>query len=512
MDTEAKKTSINRTQAVALGAAGLAVIVAIVLGVAMSGSSSDAKKLQANTDFGFPNGDAANTRFAGGAIRASSVGNLKLAWTVPASVYKSGSYASSPIVIDDVVYSQDLASDVQAIDLETGKLLWESSYSSVSSGPNGIFVAGGRIYGATTTHAFALDRESGKEIWATELTRSSAEKVDMAPGFHNGLVYVSTRATLSEGGGVGTLWALDGKTGKKVWSFNTVPKGLWGNPKVNSGGGLSYTPAFDDDGSMYVGVEGPGPTPGTKQYPWGTSRPGPNLYTNSIVKLDAETGKRLWHYQLTPHSVCNWGLQGPAILIKTGHKDLVIAAGTAGIVIALDQRTGKLVWKRPVGRHNGHENDGRYAMRGEYSRLKTPLVAYPGALGGVAAAPSTNGSAIFVPVVNYGTALLNQTSGALVGSAGGELVALDTATGAILWKRSFPAGGYAATTTVNDVVISAFGPRIYAFASDDGDELWSASLPASVKGGVTASEDMLIVPASFEGTPGIAAYRLSSTQ
>ena len=95
------------------------------------------------------------------------------------------------------------------------------------------------------------------------------------------MVYVSTVPVNAEesyeGGGVGILWALDAKTGKKLWHFDTVPTSLWGNPKVNSGGGLWYPPAFDGKGSMYFGVGNPAPFPGDGKVPLGLepARPQP---------------------------------------------------------------------------------------------------------------------------------------------------------------------------------------------------------------------------------------------
>ncbi len=171
----------------------------------------------------------------------------------------------------------------------------------------------------------------------------------MAPGFSDGMVYVSTvpvNANESyEGGGVGVLWALDAKTGKKRWHFDTVPTSLWGNPKVNSGGGLWYPPAFDGKGSMYFGVGNPAPFPGTGKYPFGSSRPGPNLYTNSLVKLDTKSGKLDWYHQVTPHDIYDWDFQGPPILMKAGGKQVVVAAGKSGIVLAADPKTGKVLWQ-----------------------------------------------------------------------------------------------------------------------------------------------------------------------
>ncbi len=107
-------------------------------------------------------------------------------------------------------------------------------------------------------------------------------------------------------------------------------------------------------------------------------------------------------------------------------------------MIALDAETGKLLWKRPVGTHNGHDNDGLYAMRHEYSRLSLGETVYPGLLGGVIAPMATNGSTVFVPVVNHSVSFTSQTEPQESGPATGELVALDVATGAVKWDRNCP--------------------------------------------------------------------------
>src|SRR5262249_1172529 len=158
-----------------------------------------------------------------------------------------------------VIYSQDLESNVQALDLESGDVIWSTKLESPSHGPNGLAVAEGRVYGATNSEAFALDQETGKKLWSTPLEGA----VDMQPGVNDGKVYVSTVPETPnaeyEAGQVGTLFALDGKTGKKLWEFDTVPKGLWGHPEINSGGGAWYPPSFDSKGDVYIGTGNPAP-------------------------------------------------------------------------------------------------------------------------------------------------------------------------------------------------------------------------------------------------------------
>jgi outer membrane protein assembly factor BamB len=408
-----------------------------------------------------------------------------------------GDYVATPAVVDGVVYSQDQDSNVQAIDLSSGDVIWEVEQEAPTNGPNGVVVGGGHVYGATPSGAFALDAETGRQVWSQALVRSSTDRILMAPGYHGGLVYFSTRPYESQGGDVGVLWALDAKTGKRVWHFDTVPEDLWGHPELNFGGGLSYAPAFDDEGSMYVGTGNAGPIPGTKRYPWGASRPGPNLYSSSVVKLDAKTGKVQWHYQVSPHAICNWDVGAP-ILTRSGGRDIVVAGGLAGIVVALDRETGKLLWRSPVGVHNGHDDDGLLAMRGETERLKTPMSVLPGVLGGVYGSLSTDGAAVFVPVVNHATTLLNQKDAEEDSAYTGELVALDLATGDVKWKRSLESPPYGSTSATNDLVFaSTFDGWVYAFDADSGRQVWEEAMPANVNAGLALSGDTLLVPAGY---------------
>jgi outer membrane protein assembly factor BamB len=501
----------------AVAAVVVVVVVVVVLLASSSSSSSDSSLL---TGSGYPNVNTSNTRYVGGPIDSSNVAKLTTAWTLPITTKSEyGSYSSAPIISNGVIFSQDLESNVQAIDLKTGKVIWTKTYESPDQGPNGLVVQGGRVYGATTNAAFALSEKTGEQLWSVTLARNEHEGIDMAPGYHDGIVYVSTvpgnTTQFYKGEGVGILWALEAKTGRKLWHFDTVPENLWSpeNIDINTGGGLWYAPAFDEHGFMYVGTGNPGPFPGTNQFPWGSSRPGPDLYTDSIVKLNAATGQVKWYYQLTPHDLYDHDLQDPPILANVGGRQVVIAAGKGGIVIALDAETGKLLWKRPVGTHNGHDNDNLYALKGEYSKLKTPETVYPGLLGGVIAPMATNGSTVFVPVVNHSVTITSQSQTEEQSPLEGEVVALDAATGAVKWDQKLPSAAFGAATAVNDIVlVPAFDGKLFAFNDSNGSIAWETQLPAGINTGVSVSGGTVVAPAGIAvesgQNPEIVAYRL----
>jgi outer membrane protein assembly factor BamB len=471
-------------------------------------------------DPAFPGVDLANSRFVEGPIDRSSAPRLKLAWKVPSEAQGTfGAYAATPVVSDGIVYMQDLESNVAAVDLRSGETIWETKMEEVDQGPNGVTVEEGKIFGATATKAFALDAASGKVIWETAVTEAPKEAIDMAPGVHAGLLYVSTVPTDStaayNGGIAGVLWALDAKTGKKVWHFDTVPKSLWSKQHhaINAGGGVWYAPSFDDEGGMYIGTGNPVPFPGAEGLPWGQSRPGPNTYTDSMVKLNAKTGKLEWFYQVTPHDLYDWDFQDPPILATVGGRQLAIGAGKSGLVVAVDAKTGKLVWKTPVGKHNGHDEDGLLAMRGETSKLPKRETVWPGILGGVIAPMAASKTTVFVPVVNHPATVEN---GETIGEGeemSGEMVALDIATGKEEWNQTYETAAFGAPVAVNDMVFFAtFDGTLHGLDGKTGGEVWSASLPAGSNSGMTAYEDSLIVPAGIpvaEGqVPSLVAYRL----
>jgi outer membrane protein assembly factor BamB len=499
-------------------AVGIGVVIVVVVVVVLSSKSSHPSV--ALVGDGYPNGNLSNTRETGGPIDQATVKNLHVAWTLPLTAKATyGADASTPVIADGVVYSQDLASNVRAIDLKTGEVLWSKEFNSEDNGPNGLVVAEGRVFGATATSAFALDQKTGAQLWSVSLPENEHETIDMAPGYHDGAVYVSTVAAQlieNNGGGIGVLWALDAKTGRKLWHFNTVPEDLWSpsDTSINAGGGAWYSPSFDAHGGMYFGTANPVPVPGTEELPWGASRPGPDLYTDSLIKLDTATGKLSWYYQVTPHDLYDWDFQDPTILAQVGGRQVVLGAGKSGVIVALDANSGKLLWRRDVGIHNGHDHDGLYAMRHEYSKLKLPETIYPGELGGVIAPMASNGSTVFAPVVNLPATFSAQSHPNEGPSESGEMVALDIATGKVKWTHQFSSPAFGGATVVNDLVfVATVNGTLYALNSSTGAVVWESELPAGTISGPAVEGNTLVIGAgkpSPSQNAALVAYRLGS--
>lgn len=487
-------------------AAGMAIAL-----VAAAGCGGASTSTRAPAAWSAPNGDPANHRRVDGPIDAGSVARLRVAWRVPLR----GGDAATPIVEDGVVYAQDLQSNVLAIDLASGRVRWRHDFEASDIGPNGVNVVGGRVFGATQSNAFALDAKTGRALWSVQLSQHPGDAIDMAPGYGAGMVYVST--AVGGNGAVGTLWALDAKTGTTRWRWQQVPSDLWGRPDVNSGGGLWHPPAFDGT-ALYASTANPLPFPGTAQAGWGASRPGANRWTDSLVKLDARTGRILWARQVLPHDLYDWDLEGPAILDEVGGRRLAITAGKMGIVYAFDAADGRLVWKRPVGVHNGHDDDALLAMRGRF-HPHLPAIVYPGWWGGVETQMASDGSTVYVPVNDFGTVYDSPsrlTAPTDPSQGRGEMEALDVATGQVVWDRRLPFSPYGAATISSDLVFTTtYDGTVWALRRSDGVVVWKDRLPSQTNAPVAVAGDTLLAAASVpaEGQePQLVAYRLGGAK
>jgi alcohol dehydrogenase (cytochrome c) len=479
-----------------------------------------------------PGADLANTRDVASAITSANVSKLGVAWTVPLTIstaHTDGAYATTPVIVNGVVYLQDLDSDVLAISLATGKVLWTHDYNSPNGGPDGVSVAGDVVYAATNHAAVALDAATGTQLWSRTLIGNDHEGIDMTPGYNHGTVYVSTvpvNPTVGEylAGDQGILWALNAQTGMPEWSWNE-DQNLWGNPGVNSGAGLWYAPSFDAQGNIYLGIANPAPLFGTKSYPLGSSRPGPDLYTDSVVKLSPQ-GKLLWYYQLTPHDLYDWDLQDPPVLSTANGRPVVIDGGKAGILIELDAQTGKLLWKRPVGAHQGHENDGlltEHATPTSSGLLPAHYCLEPSIYGGILSQLASNGSTTFAAVNDLAlpatpTGYKGTETGVLgaVEKATGEMVAVNQDTGTVEWDTPLPSSPYGAATVTNDVVLTTtFHGDLYALDANTGAILLETPMSAGSNAPVTVDGDYVIAGVGAALSAGqhtlIIAYKLGAT-
>ncbi|MGH2851354.1 MAG: PQQ-binding-like beta-propeller repeat protein, partial [Solirubrobacteraceae bacterium] len=469
----------------------------------------------------YSNADLANTRDASGStISSTNVSKLKQAWTFKLTWIAAkgegpyGSLTANPIVQNGVVYLQDLDSDVFALALASGKLEWEYQCNQPEKsgpGPNGVAVADGRVYGLTPTAAFALNAGNGRTIWVnSDLLHKGQGTFGIQPQVSGGRVYLASQYGTAPGGGV--LLALNASSGAVLWRFNTVSGPEPGVQSLGVGsGGAWETPLVGDDGSVTYGTGNPYQTPAAA-----IAHPAVDLYTDSDVDLDAATGKLRWYYQAEPDDFKDYDLQTSPISTSSGGASVVIASGKMGYVYEINAKTGKLIWKAPVGRHNNHDNDSLEALE-HHSKLKPPLTILPGSFGGVLADLAVASNSIYVatldlPLTYPNFNLPTATKGA--GSATGEVEALSLATGKVEWDTKVSELPIGAVTVSNDLVFTTlYDGVLIALDRSTGAIVYRAALPTASNSPIAIAGNTVIVPAGGatttkgSGHAQVVAYR-----
>ena len=495
-----------------IGVTGLLVAATMTTAVVTSGTVR-------SPPWSLANGDLSNTRVVHGSeISSANVARLGVAWTMrltASSVY--GTFAANPVTdAHGVVYLQDLESNVFAVDLQSGRRLWTRHYGSQDIGPNGVVVVDGRVYGATAAFAFALDAKTGRELWRnTHLVPPTRQAGggELASGFGiviqpqvtGGKVYLATAALL--GGGI--AYALDAKTGRTLWSFDTVP-----DPAADRiiAGGSWNPPAIGSDGTAYFGVGNM-----YQSARVGVRSPSRRLYTDSTVALEPGSGRLKWSFQAVPDDFHDWDMHlSPIIAQRKGH-EVVINAGKMGYVYAMDAATGRLIWKTRVGIHNGHDNDGALALAHRLAMPPATFSVEPGIVGGVETNMALADGVIYVPVANLAS-LWSVKSGlgkARFGNGRGELLALDLDTGRILWDTHLSQMADGDATVSGDLVFTTtFDGYLVALARSDGHVVWRKKLPAFTNAPIAIDGDTLVTAASYPGgkgqIPEVIAFRLGA--
>jgi alcohol dehydrogenase (cytochrome c) len=385
-----------------------------------------------------PNADLANTRDASGStISSANVATLRQAWTfqltgtAAVGVDHAGSLVGNPIVVGRTVYFQDLDSNVYAVALGTGELRWEYECNQpvrTGPGPNGVAVSEGTVYAQTSTVAFALSARTGRKLWATgHLLGNGQGTFGIQPQVAAGRVYLASQYGSGPGGGV--LLALNAANGAVLWKFNTVHGREPGVQALGLGsGGAWETPLVSGNGTVTYGTGNPYQTPAAA-----LAHPSADLYTDSDVTLDAATGRLRWYYQGVPDDFKDYDMQASPMSGTVGGVPVVVGAGKMGYVYAMNADTGRLLWKTPVGEHNGHDNDSLRALA-RTIRLQAPLTILPGALGGVLTNLALAGGSVYVVTCDLPLTYPKLTQPApteVAGAPSGEVEALDLATGRV---------------------------------------------------------------------------------
>ena len=322
------------------------------------------------------NGDYNQQRFyPAKQINTGNVSKLRVAWVFQTDIRES--METSPIVVNGVMYVTTSFSHVYAIDAKTGEQLWHYKHplgpiTTYCCGPNnrGVAVYEDKVYLATLdSKLVALDAKTGNKVWQSDIADPEAGYSEtMAPTVVKGKVLIGTNG--GEYGIRGFVKAYDAKDGKLLWTFNTTPEnsvGVWatkdatgrdmhrdieaekkklaetGDPYKTLGGGVWQNPSVDlKTNRIYFVVGNPSPDLD------GAIRPGDNLYTDSLVSLDLDTGKYVCHFQYIAHDVWDLDAVSPTVLVDVKGKDGkvipgVLHAGKTGHIYVHDRRDCSLI-------------------------------------------------------------------------------------------------------------------------------------------------------------------------
>jgi outer membrane protein assembly factor BamB len=366
------------------------------------------------------------------------------------------------------------------------------------------------VYGATPTTVFALNEATGHVVWSEKnLLKKGQGTFGIQPQVANGRVYLASQYGQVPGGGL--LLALNATNGALVWSFKSVPKKEAGVKKLGLGaGGAWETPLVGADGSVTFGTGNP------YQYLSSAIKtPGKLLYTDSDVNLDAATGTLRWYYQGVTNDFKDYDMQASPISTTVNGTPVIIGGGKMGIVYEMNATSGQLMWKTPVGEHNGHDDDSLNALDGK--KLSVPLTFLPGALGGILTNMAVAGNTLYVATCNlpFRFTSTDSVDGSPVGTkVSGDIEALNVTTGNVKWKtevKSLPLG---ATTVANNVVFTTLvSGEMLALNSTTGAIVFTQKLPRATNSPIAIAGNTVIVPVGGpekdKGNPSqIIAYRL----
>src|SRR5216684_8292853 len=325
-------------------------------------------------------------------IDTTNVKNLELQWIFQANSLQS--FSATPLVVDGIMYVTQPPNDLVALDAVTGKVFWLYHYSPSpvrlccrGQVNRGVAILGDTLFMATVdAHLIAIDAKNGRPIWKTTVgDASNAYGMTLAPLVIKDKVIVGV--TGAEYGIRGYIAAYDAATGKEAWRFFTIPgpgepgHDTWkGDAWQHGGGSIWTTGTYDPDLNLtYWGIGNPGPDFNAAQ------RPGDNLYSDSVVALDADTGKLKWHFQFTPNDPYDYdSVQIPVLVDANWNgspRKLMLWGNRNGFFYVLDRTNGRFLLGKPFVKVNwmsGFTPTGRPIQTQQPAGMPT----FPGNQGG----------------------------------------------------------------------------------------------------------------------------------
>ena len=471
-------------------------------------------------------------------INADNASRLGLAWFGDLAE-RGGSYETTPIAVDGRIFVTTPWSKVYAFDATTGKQLWK--YDPKVPGQfavklccgivnRGVAVWKGKvIWGTLDGRLVAVDAKTGKKAWEKQVTDPDLTlSITGAPRIADGRIFIGEAG--SEFHQRGYLAAYDARNGKELWRWWAVPgdpsKGFeqpelewaaktWSGEWWKTGGGgtpwdaINYDPATD---LVYIGTGNGAPWPAEIRSPGG----GDNLFTSSIVALEAKTGKYRWHYQETPADSFDFDstqqIVTADIVIDGEKKHVVMHAPKNGVFYVIEAATGKLLSGKPyvptVNWMTGLDEKGKPILSAEANYGKTgkgfhvvpsaggahswhPMAFNPGT--GLMYIPTAYGS--FPLVAEAGAKMGNQLLSINVAKrpndpapkldgAGSYLLAWDPVNNKEVWKQPLGGSRSGVMTTAGNLVFQGSTPRSFsAFRADTGERVWTTDTQANIVGG-----------------------------
>jgi alcohol dehydrogenase (cytochrome c) len=470
-------------------------------------------------------------------ITPENVKNLELQWVYQARSLEK--FEATALVVDGIMYTVQAPNDVIALDAVTGRVFWTYQFApSKDARPccgrvnRGLAILGDTLFmGTIDAHLIAIDAKNGKPLWDTTVAKAeSGYALTHAPLVVKDKVIVGTAG--GEFGIRGFIAAYDVRTGKEAWRFYTVAgpgdpnQKTWGGDSWKTGGASvwmtgSYDPALN---LTYWGIGNPGPDYN------GDVRPGDNLYSDSVVALDADTGQLKWYYQFSPHDEFDYdSVQVPVLADmqwrdkngQTRPRKLMLWANRNGLYYALDRTSGEFLMGKPfveVNWMNGFDEKGRPMRVPGKLPSKEGTLIFPGNHGGTnwnnpSFSPRTG--LFYIPVwAGYSSTFVRKTDddyteglryvgGSARSSVGGATVpvppqnlrneqegygairALDATTGERKWEfKMNEVTDAGILTTASDLLFSG-GREGYFFALDarSGNLLWKTAVGGNVASG-----------------------------
>ena len=454
-------------------------------------------------------------------ITPDNAKDLTLKWVFQSKSLEK--HEVTPLVVDGVMYTVQGINDVYALDAATGKTIWSYHYKPDAAARNccgqetrGLAILGDKIFmAALDTTVIALNAKTGKEIWKTQAA-DPKERYSMT---HAPLV-VKDKVIAGVAGGEfgirGFIAAFDANTGKEAWRFYTVPgpgepgHETWSGDSWQHGGApIWVTGSYDPETNLtFWGTGNAGPD-------WnGDARLGDNLYSSSVVALDADTGKLKWHYQFSPHNEFDWdSTQVPVlanIQFQGRARKVMLWANRNGMFYVLDRTDGRFLLGKPFAKVNwatGFDERGRPIRAPGIEPTKQGTLVYPGNQGATnwynpSFSPETG--LFYIPTWENSSSIYSKGDTPPVydvtksysgdfpkpGNANEDVYssirAIDPQTGEKKWdyRLSTPSTEAGVLTTASDVLFS--GGRdgaFYALDDRNGKLLWETNLGPSVSAG-----------------------------